>query len=80
MLARLHDPGTAAVLAVVFNGVAFGLAHLANASSIDLSFVAPQVAFAIALGTACAALAVRTRSVYPAMVLHAAVNGVVVAL
>jgi membrane protease YdiL (CAAX protease family) len=79
-LTRLHDPGTAALLAVAFDGVAFGIAHLANAGSIDVSFVVPQVAFAIALGTACAGLAVRTRSIYPAMLLHGVVNGVVVVL
>jgi membrane protease YdiL (CAAX protease family) len=37
-----------------------------------------QVVFAILLGLVCAYLAVRTRSVLPAMLLHAVVNAVVV--
>jgi membrane protease YdiL (CAAX protease family) len=78
VLARLYRTSTAIALAVVLDGVAFGLAHLANATSLDLGFVAPQAAFAIVLGTACGWLAIRTRSVVPAMLLHAAVNAVVV--
>jgi membrane protease YdiL (CAAX protease family) len=77
-LGRLHRARRAATLAVVFNGVAFGLAHVANATTLDLSFVLSQVTFAIFLGLACAYLAVRTRSVLPAMLLHAVVNAVVV--
>lgn len=80
VLGRLHDPRTAVVLAVVFDGVAFGLAHLANASSVEVGFVLSQATFASILGIGCAYLMVRTRSVYPAMLLHAAVNGVVVLL
>ena len=41
-------------------------------------FVRDMATFASALGMACAFLMVRTRSVYPAMALHAAVNAVVV--
>ncbi|MEX2546651.1 MAG: CPBP family glutamic-type intramembrane protease [Chloroflexota bacterium] len=44
----------------------------------NLSFVLPQVLFASVLGASCAALMLRTRSVYPAMLLHAVVNAVVV--
>lgn len=80
VLARLHDARTAVVLAVVFDGVAFGLAHLANAGSVELGFVLSQATFASVLGVGCAYLMVRTRSVYPAMLLHAAVNAVVVVL
>jgi membrane protease YdiL (CAAX protease family) len=41
-------------------------------------FVIGQVAFASVLGVACAFLMTRTRSVYPAMLLHGVVNAVVV--
>jgi membrane protease YdiL (CAAX protease family) len=78
LLLRLHDAGTAAVLAVAGNGLAFGLAHLANATSLDPAFVVAQATFASVLGMGCAFLMVRTRSVYPAIALHAAVNAVVV--
>jgi len=78
-LARLHPPRTALVLAVLFDGIAFGLAHVANAMSLELGFVVSQAAFASVLGVACAYLMARTRSIYPAMLLHAVVNGVVVA-
>lgn len=75
---RLAPRAVAVPLAIVVDGLAFGVAHLANATALDLSFVAPQAAFAAALGIACAWLAVRTRSVYPAILLHGVVNAVVV--
>jgi membrane protease YdiL (CAAX protease family) len=78
VLGRWHDEPTAATLAVAFDGIAFGLAHLANASSLALGFVLGQAAFAIVLGMACAYLMLRTRSIYPAILLHAVVNAVVV--
>jgi membrane protease YdiL (CAAX protease family) len=78
LLVRLHDEPTAAVLAVAANGVAFGLAHLANATSLSAGFVVAQATFAGVLGMGCAVLMIRTRSVYPAMALHGAVNAVVV--
>jgi hypothetical protein len=76
--ARLHGVRLAVALAVVVNGVVFGTAHLANAATIDLAFVVQQAAFASILGVLCASVMVRTRSVFPAMLLHAAVNAVVV--
>ncbi len=75
---RLYRPGIAVPLAIVVNGVAFGVAHLANATSLDIGFVAPQAAVAIAVGISCAWLVVKTRSVYPAMLFHGVVNAVVV--
>lgn len=65
--------------AVVIDGLAFGTAHIANALSLELSFVLAQATFAAVLGMACSYLAVRTRSIFPAILLHAAVNAVVVA-
>lgn len=78
LLVRLHDEQTAAVLAIAGNGIAFGLAHLANAATLEAGFVVAQATFASILGMGCAFLMVRTRSVYPAIALHAAVNAVVV--
>jgi membrane protease YdiL (CAAX protease family) len=79
-LGRLHPRPVALLLAVIFNGIAFGLAHMANATELELGFVVSQATFASFLGVGCAYLMVRTRSVYPAMFLHALVNGVVVLL
>jgi membrane protease YdiL (CAAX protease family) len=76
--ARLYARRTALVLAIVTDGVAFGTAHLANAADLDVSFVVQQAGFASVLGMMCALLMVRSRSVIPAMLLHAAVNAVVV--
>jgi membrane protease YdiL (CAAX protease family) len=78
LLFRLHDERTAAVLAIAGNGVSFGLAHLANATSLSAGFVVAQATFAAFLGMGCAFLMIRTRSVYPAIALHGAVNAVVV--
>jgi membrane protease YdiL (CAAX protease family) len=78
VLGRLHERRTALALAVLFDGFAFGLAHVANAVSIDPAWVLSQMTFASALGAVCAYLMVRTRSVYPAMLLHGVVNSVVV--
>jgi membrane protease YdiL (CAAX protease family) len=79
-LGRLHGPDRAIRLAVAIDGVAFGLAHVANASVLDLGFVLSQAAYASVLGVGCAYLMTKCRSIYPAMFLHALVNGVVVAL
>jgi len=78
-LGRIHGPQRAVLLAVVINGIAFGLAHLANATVLDLAFVLPQAAFASVLGMGCAYLMAKSESIYPAILLHALVNGVVVA-
>ena len=78
-LGRIHAPDRAILLAVVIDGVAFGIAHLANAATLDLAFVLPQAVFASVLGMGCAYLMVKSNSIYPAIVLHALVNGVVVA-
>ena len=80
VLRRVYPAGTAATLAIVFNGLAFGMGHVANATALSIGFVIAQMTFAGFLGMACAWLVIRTRSVYPAMLLHAVVNGVVVAI
>lgn len=77
-MTRIWDVRAALVLAVVIDGVAFGVAHLSNAATWNAVFVVGQSTFAAVLGTACAVLMVRTRSIYPAIALHGVVNAVVV--
>ena len=77
-LGRLWPAPTAVVLAIVIDGVAFGAAHLANLIMNPSVFTIAQAGFAAVLGGLCAFLMVRTRSVYPAILLHAAVNAAVV--
>jgi membrane protease YdiL (CAAX protease family) len=77
-LVLVLDRGLAIPLAILANGVTFGLGHLANLTAIDSPWVIAQAAFASVVGVICAWLALRTRSVYPAMLVHAAVNAVVV--
>jgi membrane protease YdiL (CAAX protease family) len=78
ILVRVHGPRAAATLAILIDGLAFGLAHVANAANLDLTFVLSQATFATVLGIGCAYLMLKTRSVYPAILLHAVVNAVVV--
>jgi membrane protease YdiL (CAAX protease family) len=78
VLLRFHGRGTAIVLAIAIDGAAFGVAHLANATSIAGTFVLGQAMFAAFLGAGCASLMAKTRSVIPAILLHAVVNAVVV--
>jgi membrane protease YdiL (CAAX protease family) len=77
-LTRLHHAGRATLLAVLISGVAFGLAHLNNLGSYDTIFVLLQATYATVLGLAAGYLRAGTRSVYPAIVLHAVVNLVAV--
>jgi membrane protease YdiL (CAAX protease family) len=78
VLGRIAPPRVAVPLAVLFDGIAFGIAHTANATDLELGFVLAQATFATVLGVGCATLQVRTRSVYPAMLLHSAVNATVI--
>lgn len=78
-LRRLHPPRTAAALAVAINAGAFAVAHSANLLSLPASFVLPQVAYAAVVGLVAATAMLKTSSVYPAILVHAAVNAVVVA-
>jgi membrane protease YdiL (CAAX protease family) len=75
---RLGFGSRAVALAVAIDAVAFGVAHGTNALSYEIGFVTLQVAFATLVGLGCAGLMARTRSVYPAMGLHAVVNAIVV--
>jgi membrane protease YdiL (CAAX protease family) len=79
VLSRLHRSSTAAALAVVIGAVAFALGHAANALSLPVSFVVAQVTYAVVIGLVAGTMMVRTRSIIPAILVHAAVNAVVVA-
>ena len=79
-MSRLHPPATAASLAIVINALTFALGHATNLFWLPASFVIPQVAYAFVIGLVAAFVMFRTRSVYPAMLVHAAVNAVVVVL
>jgi membrane protease YdiL (CAAX protease family) len=78
VLRRLWAHRSATVLAIGIDAAAFGAAHLANLAATPTPFTIGQAAFATVLGGLCAFLMVRTRSVFPAMFLHAAVNATVV--
>ncbi len=78
-MSRLHPPTTAAGLAIGTNAGAFALGHATNLLWLPASFVVPQVAYAAVIGAVAAVVMLKTRSVYPAILVHAAVNAVVVA-
>jgi membrane protease YdiL (CAAX protease family) len=80
VLKKLYPEERATRLAVTFGAVSFGLAHLGNffTASLALSFVLPQVIFATLLGAGCCYLMARTRSLCPAILLHAVVNFVAI--
>ena len=78
-MSRLHAPAAAALLAIGINAVAFGLGHATNLFWLPATFVVPQVVYAVVIGLVAALVMLKTRSVYPSMLVHAAVNAVVVA-
>ena len=78
VLRRLWSPATTVALAIIIDAIAFGTAHLANLTATATIFTLGQAVFATVLGGLCAVLMVRTKSVYPAIALHAAVNAAVV--
>lgn len=76
---RLHPAATAVPLAIGINAAAFALGHATNLMWLPASFVVPQMAYAVVIGLVAAFVMFKTRSVFPAMLVHAAVNAVVVA-
>lgn len=74
ILNKLHKERTAAALAVIYSSIAFGLAHSGNILTLPLQFVLMQMAYATITGLASGYLRHKTKSVYPAMLLHAAYN------
>ncbi len=71
----------AAPIAVWSTGIVFGALHLGNAlAGVPIAFVIPQAAAAVAAGVTFGYARVATDSVYPSIVLHAAMNLTVVLL
>jgi membrane protease YdiL (CAAX protease family) len=79
VLQRWHGPDASQHLAVWASGLAFGWLHLANlAAGVPAAFVALQALNAVVWGVVYGYARARTGSVYPPMLLHAAMNLVVV--
>jgi membrane protease YdiL (CAAX protease family) len=80
-LLRVQPRAAATTFAVWFSAAAFGLAHGANVlAGVPAGFVAVQVVNAAVWGVAYGYACARTDSIYPPMVLHAAMNLTVVLL
>ncbi len=71
---KLFHDKVAVTLTVIFSSVAFGLAHVSNVLVHPVSFVLLQMAFAAIAGAGMGYLRAKTKSVYPAMLLHALFN------
>lgn len=78
---RIYPDGRALTWAVWSSGIAFGLLHGGNALvGVPLAFVAVQVLNATVWGVVYGYARARTDSLYPPILLHAAMNLVVVLL
>ena len=78
-LGRLYTDTQATHLAVWLSGLAFGLLHAGNAlAGVPAAFVAVQVLNASIWGIVYGYARARTESLYPSILLHAAMNLVVV--
>jgi membrane protease YdiL (CAAX protease family) len=78
-LKRVLPEGRSGMLAAVFSGVCFGLLHSTNALfGYPLVFVALQTVNATVWGIVYGIARAKTGSVYPSIVLHAAMNLTVV--
>ncbi len=74
-----YSEKTSSVLAIWFSGVAFGLMHANNLiAAVPLQFVAIQVINATVWGVAYGYARAKTDSIYPPILLHAAMNLMVV--
>ena len=81
LLRRFHTEETAGLLAGWFSGVCFGLLHANNALfGYPLAFVALQTLNATVWGVVYGIARVKTGSIYPPLVMHAAMNLAVVLL
>jgi membrane protease YdiL (CAAX protease family) len=79
LLKRFQPENSSNHLAVWSTGIAFGLLHLANAfAGVPIQFVLLQCLNAIVWGLVYSYARMKTDSVYPSMVMHAAMNLVVV--
>jgi membrane protease YdiL (CAAX protease family) len=78
-LRKFHTESTSNTLTVWLVGIAFGLLHFRNAFfGVPIEFAAVQTLNAIVWGVMYGYARAKTKSVYPAMFLHAAMNLVVV--
>ncbi len=76
---RLYPGRVAGHLAVWLSGLAFGLLHAGNAlAGVPIAFVGVQVLNATLWGVVYGYARARTESIYPPMLLHAAMNLVVI--
>lgn len=74
ILSQWHGERTTLVLSVLFSSLAFGLAHASNFLVLPASFVVLQILFAAITGVGMGYLRAKTRSIYPAMLVHAMFN------
>lgn len=78
-LRKYYSESTSTALAIWIGGIVFGLLHANNLLySVPLSFVAVQVLNATVWGVAYSYARAKTESIYPPILLHAAMNLVVV--
>jgi uncharacterized protein len=76
---RIYPENTSAILAVWLGGIAFGLLHANNlAAGVPIQFVAIQVLNATIWGVVYGYARAKTGSIYPPILLHAAMNLVVI--
>ncbi len=79
ILGRYHGENSSSHLAVWFSGVAFGLLHMNNVlSGVPIQFAAIQSLSAVIWGVMYGYARVKTQSIYPPLLFHAAMNLVVV--
>ncbi|OGO13412.1 MAG: hypothetical protein A2Z66_14095 [Chloroflexi bacterium RBG_13_66_10] len=79
LLRALHSENASVHLAVWFGGLTFGMLHLANAlAGVPALFAAIQALNAVVWGVVYGYARAKTESLWPSMVLHAAMNIVVV--
>ncbi len=75
LLRRSNSEATSQRWAILLSGVAFGMLHLGNALfGVPVAFVAIQALNAIIWGIVYGYTRSKTESIYPTIVLHAAMN------
>jgi membrane protease YdiL (CAAX protease family) len=78
-LRKFNTESTSTTLAILLSGLAFGLLHANNLfAGVPLQFVAIQVLNASIWGIMYGVARAKTKSIYPSMFLHAAMNLVVI--
>lgn len=74
LFGKLHNDNTQLWLTIICSSIAFGLAHSSNILVHPGSFVLMQMFFAAIVGSGMGYLRAKTKSVYPAMLVHALFN------